>query len=134
MFLGSYKPSFNSESRRVALPKKIRDYLATSKIVLSFGFENCIFGFDLKAWKKESAKQLNEPLTIRSSRDVRRFFFSAATIIGFDSQGRFVIPSNLLEYAQIKKPIVIGAGDHFEIWDELIWRKYQKRLEVAGKR
>ena len=128
MFLGSWEPSFNSISRRIALPKKIREYLATSEIILSFGFEKCIFGFDIQSWEKESAERLSEPLTDRSSRDLRRLFFSTAEFVRFDDQGRFVIPSNLLEYAQIKNPKIIGAGDHFEIWDEGEWEEHQKRL------
>ena len=130
MFLGSYEPSFDKSSRRIALPKKIREYLATSEIILSLGFEKCIFGFDTQAWEKESAKQLAEPLTNPSARAIRRFFFSAAQPVTLDDQGRFVIPSNLLAYAQIKKPIIIGAGDHFEIWDTDAWHTYEATLQT----
>ncbi|MBI2012625.1 hypothetical protein HYS90_01715 [Candidatus Curtissbacteria bacterium] len=133
MFLGSYTPSFDPQSRRVALPKKIRDYLATSEIILSFGFEKCLFGFDTEAWEKESEKQLVHPVTERGSRDLRRLFFSTAERIKLDDQGRFVIPGGHLEYAQIKNPIVIGAGDHFEIWDELIWKEQFRELSGGKK-
>ena len=129
MFLGSYIPSFDKHSRRIALPKKIRDYLATSEVILSFGFEKCIFGFDVKAWEEEAKKQLDLPLTERHPRDIRRFIFSSAAAIKFDDQGRFVIPVNYLEYADIKKPIVIGAGDHFEIWDEKNWKEQLSGIE-----
>ena len=128
MFLGSYEPSFDLISRRLALPKKIRDYLATSEIILSYGFEKCIFGFDTKSWEKESTKQLEHPLTDRDARSTRRFFFSSAERVSVDPQGRVVIPGDLLEYAKIKKPIIIGAGDHFEIWDSKNW--YEERLRL----
>lgn len=134
MFLGSYIPSFDKHSRRIALPKKIRDYLATSEVILSFGFEKCLFGFDTKSWEEESKKQLALPLTERHPRDIRRFVFANATIIQLDDQGRFVIPGNYLEYAQIAKPVVVGAGDHFEIWDETNWKKELKRLERESER
>lgn len=133
MFLGSWEPSFDLKSRRIALPKKIRDYLATAEIILSYGFEASIFGFDTKSWEEESAKQLAGALTDPRSRDIRRFFFSRAESVLLDDQGRFVIPLDLFEYAQIKKPIVIGAGDHFEIWDSARWWHYQKKLEEAAK-
>lgn len=131
MFLGSWEPSFDPNTRRVALPKKIREYLATSEIILSFGFEKCVFGFDTQAWKKESAQRLSEPLTDRSSRDLRRLFFSTAESVRLDDQGRFVIPGYLLEYAQIEKPVIIGAGDHFEIWDWANWEKHKGSLGEA---
>ena len=133
MFLGSYKPSFNVKSRRIALPKKIRDVLITREIILSLGFEKCIFGFDTKAWEKESAKQLAGSLTEKQSRHIRRYFFSSAEYIKLDDQGRFVIPGNLRKYAKVKKPIIIGAGDHFEIWDEASWQKHLKEIQVVTK-
>src|SRR3989338_1729799 len=129
MFLGSYIPSFNLNSRRLALPKKIRDYLATSEIILSIGFEKCLFGFDTKNWQAESKKQLVLPITQRRSRDLRRIFFASATPIKLDDQGRFVIPSDLLEYAKIKRPIIIGAGDHFEIWERRTCQEERLRLD-----
>ena len=131
MFLGSYEPSFDLNTRRIALPKKIRDYLATSEVILSYGFEKCIFGFDTKAWAKESEKQLATDLSEKRGRDIRRFFFATAINLKLDDQGRFVIPNSLLEYAKIAKPVIIGAGDHFEIWDEVNWQKLQKGFERA---
>lgn len=133
MFLGSYTPSFDINLRRIALPKKIREYLATSEVVLSFGFEKCLFGFDVKAWQAESERQLSLPITQRRSRDLRRFLFGHATYLKLDDQGRFVIPGNLLDYAQIKIPIIVGAGDHFEIWDIKNWQKERLQLEGESK-
>ena len=129
MFLGSYEPSFDLTSRRLALPKKIRDYLATSEIILSYGFEKCIFGFDTKSWETESAKQLNHPITDRDARDTRRFFFSSARAVTLDFQGRIVIPGDLFEYAKIQKPVIIGAGDHFEIWNSENWHRQKLKLQ-----
>ena len=129
MFLGSYIPSFDLNTRRLALPKKIRDYLATGEIILSIGFEKCLFGFDTKNWQAESKKQLVLPIAQRRSRDLRRIFFASATSIKLDDQGRFVIPSDLLEYAKIKRLIIIGAGDHFEIWERKTWQEERLRLD-----
>ncbi len=130
MFLGSFEPSFDLNTRRIALPKKIRESLATGEVILSFGFEKCIFGFDTKAWAKETKKQLELSLIEKRQRSIRRFFFAAATFIKLDHQGRIVIPNSHLEYAQITKPIVIGAGDHFEIWEQSAWKA---ELEKIGK-
>ncbi len=133
MFLGSYKPSFDLKSRRIALPKKIRDYLAKSEIVLSYGFEKCIFGFDTEAWEIQSKKQLEEPINLRSARNLRRFFFASAASCELDEQGRFVIPGSLLDYANLKSPVIIGAGDHFEIWEEKVWLSLKAELETETK-
>lgn len=129
MFLGSYKTSFDLKTRRVALPKKIRDHLATSEIILSYGFDRCIFGFDTESWQKESERQLDAPITDRNSRDIRRFFFSSAILVRLDGQGRFVVPGDLQNWAQIKSPVIVGAGDHFEIWEERLWEDQKRRIE-----
>ena len=128
MFLGSYKPSFDKDSRRIALPKKIRDYLATSGIVLSYGFEECIFGFDTRSFEKESEKQLAVSIADRSARNTRRFFFSSARHVELDNQGRFVIPGDLYQWAKISDPLIIGAGDHFEIWEQELWEEQKRRF------
>ena len=133
MYLGSYVPSFDLKTRRIALPKKIRDYLATSEIVLSFGFEKCLFGFDIQTWQVEATRQLATPLTEKRPRDLRRFIFASATDINLDDQGRFVIPASYLKYAGIVKPVVIGAGDHFEIWNELNWQKELSKIKRDSK-
>lgn len=129
MFLGSYKPSFDPKSRRIALPKKIRENLTKDETILSFGFEKCIFGYSMPTWQEESEKRIGEPLTDRKSRDVRRLFFSGAEHITLDNQGRFVLPDALCQYAALTTPIIVGAGDHFEIWDEKNWNLEKQKIE-----
>ena len=51
--------------------------------------------------------------------------YSSASENVIDSQGRFVIPKNLVQYADLDNNIiVIGAGDHIEIWNEKNWTEY----------
>ena len=128
MFLGSYKPSFDAKTRRIALPKKLREELKSNEIVILPGFENCIFGFDTKSWNLEAKRQLSQPLTEKGARSIRRFIFSDAQHLRLDPQGRFILPDNLLRFAKIEKPVVIGTGDHFEIWDGKIWQREQEKL------
>lgn len=129
MFLGEYHTGFTGHSR-VVLPKKFRQELAGNlTIILSRGFEGCIWGFAQSSWEKEASRQLEGLITEKGSRDVRRYLFSGAESVALDAQGRFVIPSMLLEYAHLKEEVVIiGAGDHFEIWNPDLWEKALKEL------
>ena len=129
MFLGEYKLNFTGKGR-VILPKKMRDEVNGQQIVLSRGFEGCIFGYDMESWEKEAEKQLEISATEERARYLRRYMFSASVSVELDSQGRFVIPSALLIYAELGREIVIiGAGDHFEIWNNKFWKKHLKQIE-----
>ena len=132
MFLGTFEPNLMDGSR-IALPKKIREQLEGNKLVLTIGFEECIFGFAQKEWGGVTRPELDRPLfSDKEGRDLRRTMCSEAVNIELDSQGRFVIPQRMLEFAKIEgRLVVIGAGDHFEIWSKKIWEKYREVLKVS---
>src|SRR3990172_8005191 len=115
MYLGTFEPNLMDKGR-IALPKKIREELGSDGLVLTIGFEECIFGFPEKTWEKVTAPELDRPLfSDKDGRDLRRKMCSEAVKIALDSQGRCVIPQRMLEFAKITGPLsVIGAGDHFE--------------------
>jgi len=124
MFLGEYQPNLTDGSR-LALPKKLREQILGDEVVLSRGFEKCIFVYDKQDWINESQKQIDNPITDSKTRDLRRYMFAAASDSKLDSQGRIIVPTNLLSYAGIEKEItVIGAGDHIEIWNTTNWNEY----------
>jgi MraZ protein len=124
LFLGEYDHALD-ERGRVTLPKKIRQELNESDVVLSRGFDACIFGYDRESWGKEATKQLEAPVTDERARAIRRYMFAGAEKIEVDKLGRILLPTLLKEYAHINRDVmVIGAGDHFEIWDTKSWKEY----------
>lgn len=128
MFLGEYQPNLTDGSR-LALPKKLREQILGDEIVLSRGFEKCIFVYDKADWMLETQKQVDNPITDSRTRDLKRYMFSSASDCKLDSQGRLVLPSNLQGYAELSKNItVIGAGDHIEIWNTENWNEYFTKL------
>jgi len=127
MFLGEYKHNL-TKGNRLALPSKIRSEIEEKEIVLARGFEECILGYQKLTWEKISEAELTKPVSEEEARKIRRQLFSGAILIEIDQQGRMVIPKELLKFAKIKeKAIVIGAGDHFEIWDPSSWQKYKDK-------
>jgi MraZ protein len=129
LFLGEYDHTLDDRGR-IILPRKIRQELGELDIVLSRGFDACIFGFDKTSWEKEAEKHLESPVTDSKGRELRRYLFSAAEKAEIDKLGRVLVPTHLKEYAGINGSVkIIGAGDHFEIWDSNSWIKYSKRLE-----
>ena len=128
LFLGEYSHTLDDRGR-VTLPKKIRQVLDGVNVIVSRGFDTCIFGYDRTEWEREAEKQMVTPVTEANARSIRRYMFSAAEKVEIDKLGRMVVPAHLKEYSGITdNVIIIGAGDHFEIWDEEHWRVYKKTL------
>ena len=123
LFLGEYVHVLDDRGR-ITLPRKIRQELVGEEIVLSRGFDSCIFGFDRESWEKEAGRHLEGNLTDPKSREIRRYLFAAAENAELDRLGRIILPAHLKEYAGIGKDVVIvGAGDHFEIWEKTLWER-----------
>jgi len=121
MFLGEYQPNI-TEGSRIALPKKLREQVRGDDLILSKGFEKCIFVYDKEDWVLEAQKQVENPISDAKTRDLKRYMYAGASESTIDSQGRIVLPAGLLAYAEInKKTAVVGAGDHVEIWDLDNW-------------
>ncbi len=126
MFLGEYKHNL-TKGNRLALPSKIRSEIDVQEIVLARGFEACILAYQKSTWEEMSKAELAKPVSEEEARKIRRQLFSGAILIEIDQQGRIVMPKNLLDHAKIKTTVVvIGAGDHFEIWEESSWQKYKE--------
>lgn len=128
MFLGEYQPNI-TEGNRIALPKKLREQVAGEEVVLSKGFEKCVLLYDKVDWEKEWEKQIDNPITDIKTRQLKRYVFSGAVIAVLDDQGRVVIPQALRAYAGLEKEVVvIGAGDHMELWDRLTWESHLNKI------
>lgn len=134
MFLGEYQTKFSGQGR-IVLPKKFRKELfGIKEIVLSRGFEGCIWGYSLEDFAKEAEKQLVISPTEEGARQLRRYLFSGAEETILDEQGRFVIPKTLIDYAGLTAEVVlIGTGDHFEIWDPKKWNGLINKILKKGK-
>ncbi len=129
MFLGEYQPNV-TEGARVALPRRLRVSVRGQEVILARGFERCILGYDKQEWQQEAQKQEESSISNVKARKLKRYLYSQAAEVSFDKQGRFVIPASLKTYAGIKNRLtVIGAGDHFEIWDGKVWSKHLSGLE-----
>lgn len=121
MFLGQFEMKFTGFGR-VALPKSLREEIIGRKIVLRMG-EDSIEGYSREDW--DSTFKLEERIL-----DERRLIFSGSYSAELDIQGRLIIPSALLELAKMEGEIVIiGVGDHFEIWNKSHWQEKLATIE-----
>ncbi len=127
MFYGEFEHSIDRKSR-IIIPAKFREALKESfveKFYITRGLDTCLFLFIEEEWKKQEQKFKSMPFTKQESRRFNRVFFSGASEVVCDRQGRIVIPTYLKEFAQIQKDVVvIGVSNRIEIWSKLKWQEF----------
>ncbi len=129
VFFGEYQVSFSAPGR-LLLPKKLRELLKGVTFILTKGFDYCLAGFDKEDWENRAKDLLQVSLLEQENIEKRRFVFSSVVYPEIDDQGRFIIPKNLMLYSGLKnKAVIIGVGDHFEIWDQDRWLEYNKKIK-----
>ena len=123
MLIGEFEHSLDAKGRLI-MPAKLRESLG-EKFVLTKGLDGCLFAFSIDEWTNFEDKLKALPLSNRNSREFTRFFLSGATECEIDKQGRFLIPGNLRDAANlIKECSIIGVGTRIEIWDKEKWNQY----------
>ncbi len=114
------------------MPAKLREDMG-EKFIITKGLDGCLFGFSQNEWLSFEEKLKTLPLTNKNARDFVRFFLSGATECEIDKQGRFLIASNLREYANMEKDVVIiGVGTRLEIWNRDKWKSYNSDENISA--
>lgn len=120
MFTGEFRHSLDAKGR-VIVPSSFRELLGPAFHICK-GFDGCIAVYPEDAWQDFSGKLNALPKISRDARKLSRFFLSGAVSCEADRQGRILLPGPLREYAGItKEAVLIGNGDHVEIWDVDRW-------------
>lgn len=128
MLIGEFQHNIDTKGRLI-MPAKFRPELGHSFIVTR-GLDGCLFGFPLEQWGTVQDKLKQLPLAKKDARSFTRFFYSAATEVEVDKQGRINLPQNLIEFAKIDKECrVIGVSDRIEIWSSNQWDSFAEQAE-----
>ena len=131
MLIGEYEHSLDTKGRLI-MPAKLREDIG-DKFIITKGLDGCLFGFSLNEWTHFEEKLKALPLTNKNARDFVRFFLSGAVSIEIDKQGRFLVASNLREYASMEKEVVIiGVGTRIEFWSKDKWIKYNSSENISA--
>lgn len=128
MLIGEYQHTVDAKGRMI-VPAKFRDDLGFS-FIITRGLDGCLFGYPSSQWSTIQEKLTQLPLSKKDSRAFTRFFYSAATEVELDKQGRINIPQTLREYAHLEKNCrVVGVSDRIEIWSEERWQAFANEAE-----
>ena len=135
MLIGEYEHSLDAKGRLI-MPSKLRDDIG-EKFIITKGLDGCLFAFSIEEWKNFEAKLRSLPISNKDARAFSRFFFAGAMDCEIDKQGRFLISSNLREFAGLTKEVVIvGMDSRIEIWSKDKWQKCDEDIsadEIAEK-
>ena len=133
LLVGEYEHTID-DKHRLTLPAKFRQAFAGGAI-LSRGLDGCVLAYRREDWARSVEPRLAEvdPFS-EAGRRVRRYFFGGAAEAELDRQGRVILPSHLIAYANLEREVaVIGVHDHLEIWDRAAWRRELDRLEGSAE-
>ena len=126
MYFGSYEHSLDDKGR-LLIPRQLKGGLEQgSKLYILKGYEGCLSIYNEDEFVKLSKDCSSLSFNKKNSRDYLRLMLSSVTELIVDKVGRIQLPTSLINKYQIgKQVIIIGVGDHFEIWDFNHFNEYQ---------
>ncbi len=132
MFIGEYHHTIDGKNR-LTIPSPFRQQLNQGKneFVITRGLDKSLFLYPFSEWGNLEQRLKSFSTTQSNTRAFLRLFFSGAHLAQLDSQGRFVLPQSLKDFAGMKEKVaIIGAFNKIEIWAEKDWDKYYQSKEA----
>lgn len=130
MFFGYYEHSLDDKGRLV-IPSKMREEAGT-KLYIMKGYDGALSIFKASSFKRMVEEAENIPFTKRNTRKYLRVQLGSTCEMDVDKQGRVQIPSQLLTKYEISKEVVIlGVGDHIEVWDRNKYLEYEQEADES---
>ena len=129
--MGTYHHNIDAKGR-MSFPTKLRDLLGGEFYVTKSINQKCLTIYSKSEWEKLANKIAELPDSM-GGLVIKRWLFSGAGELVPDKQGRVLIPSDLREFAGLKKDVVvIGLDDKAEIWDKELWDAQQSNMDMSA--
>lgn len=130
MFFGQFNHILDDKNR-LMIPRRMRDE-AGIKLFILRGFDGCLSVYKAISFENIVKNISTLPFNQKDSRDYIRNQLASAYEIDVDKQGRIQIPTQIMNKYQISKEVVvIGVGDHFEIWNADKYYAYEKQVDES---
>ena len=121
---------------RMAMPSRYRQALQEycgGQLVVTGSLDKCLLLYPSTRWPEIEGQLMALPNANEQVRSLQRLIFGYATECMMDSNGRFLLPTMLREFAHInKQSVLLGQGKKFELWDSQSWGKQLHSL-VKGQ-
>jgi MraZ protein len=127
MLIGKFYHNLEGNGR-ISLPKKFRQ--ASKSWIITRGLDGCLFLLKKENFQSELEKIDEVGFSKKANRDLVRLMANEASELMADANGRINLPDYLIDFAQLKKSVVIvGSINRLEIWDQERYDQYLDQLE-----
>ena len=111
------------------IPRKMREELGT-KVYIMKGFEGSLSLYNEERYQKLAEEFSRLSFNQSKVRDYLRIQFASTYEMDVDKLGRVQLPTALLtKYGISKEVIVLGIGDHIEVWDKVKYDEYENSIK-----
>ena len=129
LLTGSYERSLD-EKHRLPLPKRFREALGpeAQTLFLTPGTDGSLSLYSGPAFARMADKLATQSPTAQDVRTFGRLLYAQSQSVQLDRQGRFRVPPELARLAELEREVVmLGVGDHVELWNKSRWENYLNR-------
>ena len=130
--IGTYECKADAKGRVLlpaALQKQLAPMLSKGFVLKRAVFQPCLELYPMDEWEvlMQKINKLNR--FNRKNNDFVRRFTAGVKIVEPDTNGRLLVPKDLLSFAAIKKEVVLSSAINIvEIWDK---ENYEKAIDEA---
>lgn len=130
MFFGSYQHNLDAKGR-LLLPSRFRNETGNILYIMK-GYDGALSIFKQSDFEKLVNTIENHPFNKKGSRDYIRIQLASVRELELDSLGRILIPKEILNKFHLGKEVmVIGVGDHIEVWNKTDYERYESETNAA---
>lgn len=123
---GEYKCKLDAKSR-IVFPAKVKHSLpegSSCEFIVQKGFEQCLKLYPMSEFDKIRSEIVKLNDFNVNERRLKRQLFRDIVQVDLDCVGRILFPKSVLVHAGVKKEmIIIGMGNHLEIWDPQLFEE-----------
>jgi MraZ protein len=131
LLTGTYERSLD-EKQRLALPKRFRELIGAKHqpLFLTPGTDGSLALYAGAAFVRMAERLAAQSLTAQDVRAFGRLLYAQSQSVELDGQGRFRVPPELYAHADLgRECVLIGVGDHVELWEKGRWEAYLTQLQ-----
>lgn len=120
--------------KRLTIPSDWRERVGMSRelFVLPGVNDKCLCVYPAREMTRRMHQFRELSSADRGGRRLTRMLAARGDLVVWDGQGRIRVKDPLMDYAEIQEQVMlVGALDHFEMWNPQLWQAEREAVEQA---